>query len=91
MLKVNNALVAAHDVTLKAGGRVILDHVNLAVRPGEIVTIIGPNGAGKSTLVKVLLGHEHIETTARYLRAVAVDPCVLKDVLETLLSEEGPS
>ena len=56
MLKVNNALVAAHDVTLKAGGRVILDHVNLAVRPGEIVTIIGPNGAGKSTLVKVLLG-----------------------------------
>jgi zinc transport system ATP-binding protein len=56
MLKVNNALVAAHDVTLKAGGRVILDRVNLAVRPGEIVTIIGPNGAGKSTLVKVLLG-----------------------------------
>ncbi len=34
----------------------ILDKVNLAVRPGEIVTIIGPNGAGKSTLVKVLLG-----------------------------------
>ena len=46
MLKVNNALVAAHDVTLKAGGRVILDRVNLAVRPGEIVTFIGPNGAG---------------------------------------------
>lgn len=42
-------------------------------------------------VVKVLLGHEHIETTDRYLRAVAVDPCVLKDVLETLLSEEGPS
>jgi integrase len=42
-------------------------------------------------VVKVLLGHEHIETTDRYLRAVAVDPCVLKDVLDTLLSEEGPS
>ncbi len=55
MLKINNALVSAHDVTLKAGSRLILDHVNVAVRPGEIVTIIGPNGAGKSTLVKVLL------------------------------------
>lgn len=56
MLKVNNALVTAHDVTLRMGGRLILDKVNMAVRPGEIVTIIGPNGAGKSTLVKVLLG-----------------------------------
>ncbi|NMD09119.1 MAG: metal ABC transporter ATP-binding protein [Phyllobacteriaceae bacterium] len=55
MLKVNNALIASHDVSLKVGGRLILDRVNLSVRPGEIVTIIGPNGAGKSTLVKVLL------------------------------------
>lgn len=55
MLKVNNALVACQDLTLKLGGRLILDKVNLAVRPSEIVTIIGPNGAGKSTLVKVLL------------------------------------
>ncbi len=37
-------------------------------------------------VVKVLLGHEHIETTDRYLRALAVDACVLKDVLDTLLS-----
>ena len=36
--------------------RLILDKVNLDVRPGEIVTIIGPNGAGKSSLVRVLLG-----------------------------------
>ena len=40
-------------------------------------------------VVKVLLGHEHLDTTDRYLRAVAVDPCVLKDVLDTLLSETG--
>lgn len=40
-------------------------------------------------VVKVLLGHEHVETTDRYLRAVAVDPCVLKDVLDTLLSKTG--
>lgn len=38
-------------------------------------------------VVKVLMGHERIETTDRYLRAIAVDACVLKEVLNTLLSE----
>jgi zinc transport system ATP-binding protein len=56
MLKVNDALVEARDVSLIVGARKLLDHVNMAVRGGEIVTVIGPNGAGKSTLVKVLLG-----------------------------------
>jgi iron complex transport system ATP-binding protein len=35
---------------------VILDHVNLTARAGEIVGICGPNGAGKSTLLRVLAG-----------------------------------
>jgi len=30
--------------------------VDLAVRPGEIVTLIGPNGSGKSTTAKLALG-----------------------------------
>ena len=34
----------------------ILEHVDLDIHPGEIVTLIGPNGAGKTTLVRVLLG-----------------------------------
>ena len=38
-------------------------------------------------VVKILMGHEHVETTDRYLRAIAVDACVLKDVLDTLLSQ----
>jgi site-specific recombinase XerD len=37
-------------------------------------------------IVKVLMGHERIETTDRYLRAIAVDAWVLKEVLDTLLS-----
>ena len=40
-------------------------------------------------IVKVLMGHEHIETTDRYLRAIAVDTHVLKDVLESLLSRDA--
>lgn len=39
-------------------------------------------------IVKILMGHEHINTTDRYLRAVSIDPHVLSDVLDTLLSEK---
>jgi len=56
MLKATGALLSAKDATLTIGTRTILDHVNVDVRAGEIVTVIGPNGAGKSTLVRAMLG-----------------------------------
>lgn len=37
-------------------------------------------------IVKILMGHEHIETTDRYLRAVAIDTHVLTEVLDSLLA-----
>ena len=37
-------------------------------------------------VVKVLMGHEHIETTDRYLRTIAVDTSVLSEVLDSLLA-----
>ena len=52
----HSALLSARGVGLKRNGRVILDHIDLDIRPAEIVTLIGPNGAGKTTLVRVLLG-----------------------------------
>lgn len=78
------ALVEAVAVTVRRAGRPVLDAVDLAVRPGEIVTLIGPNGAGKSTLVRTLLGLVTPES-GRILRrpglkvgyspqAVAIDP-----------------
>lgn len=49
-------LVEARDIVVRRRGHAILDQVDIAVGPGEIVTLIGPNGAGKTTLVRVLLG-----------------------------------
>ena len=34
----------------------ILDHVDLAVSPGEFVAVLGPSGSGKSTLLGLLAG-----------------------------------
>jgi hypothetical protein len=33
------------------------------------------------------MGHEHIETTDRYLRAIAADPFTLTEALDSLIDE----
>ncbi len=53
-----DVLVAAQGLGFHRGGQRLLEGVDLAVGPGEIVTLIGPNGAGKTTLVRLLLGLE---------------------------------
>jgi ABC-2 type transport system ATP-binding protein len=43
-------------VTVRAGGRVILDHLSLAVEQRSVFALLGRNGAGKTTAFRCLLG-----------------------------------
>jgi ATP-binding cassette subfamily F protein 3 len=43
-------------ITVRLGGRAILDRATAAIPPGSKVGLIGRNGAGKSTLMKVIVG-----------------------------------
>ena len=49
-------LIETRHLAVRLGGTPVLDDVNIAVAPGEIVTIVGPNGSGKSTLLHSLIG-----------------------------------
>ncbi|MBU0793186.1 MAG: ATP-binding cassette domain-containing protein [Alphaproteobacteria bacterium] len=49
MLTINN-------ITVRLGGRVILDAASAALPPRSRVGLIGRNGAGKSTLMKTIIG-----------------------------------
>jgi ABC-2 type transport system ATP-binding protein len=44
------------DLTKKYGELLAVDHINFAVKNGEIFGFLGPNGAGKTTTVRMLTG-----------------------------------
>jgi len=49
-------MLTLNAITVRLGGRAILDGASASLPPGSRVGLIGRNGAGKSTLVKVIAG-----------------------------------
>ncbi|ODT78427.1 MAG: hypothetical protein ABS76_23850 [Pelagibacterium sp. SCN 64-44] len=43
-------------ISVRAGGRTLLDRVDFTAARGAVTGLIGPNGAGKSTLMRAFLG-----------------------------------
>lgn len=48
--------VEVSGLTVRRGGRAVLEEVSLRVGRGDFLAIVGPNGAGKTTLVQALAG-----------------------------------
>ncbi len=58
LLKIENGAVGYEE-------RLILDRVELTIRPGERIGLLGRNGAGKSTLIKLLANRIPLRTGTR--------------------------
>ncbi len=68
----------------------VIDHLELDVKPGEIVAVVGPSGAGKSTLASLLArlydpSGGRIELDGHDLRAL--DPTWLRQQVGTVAQE----
>jgi branched-chain amino acid transport system ATP-binding protein len=50
------SLLKLDNTTIRFGGLVAVNSVNLEVEEGEILALIGPNGAGKSTIFNLVTG-----------------------------------
>jgi ABC-2 type transport system ATP-binding protein len=53
------------------GGRLVVDHVDLVLRRGEILGFLGPNGAGKTTTIRMALNL--VRPTAGTVRVLGHD------------------
>ncbi|MBP1698847.1 MAG: transporter related [Deltaproteobacteria bacterium] len=50
------SIVETKDLTIRFGGHVAVDHVNVQIFPFTFKSIIGPNGAGKTTFFNMISG-----------------------------------
>jgi iron(III) transport system ATP-binding protein len=48
--------LSVENVSYGAGGKTIVDNVNLTVPPGKIACLLGPSGCGKTTLLRLIAG-----------------------------------
>ena len=53
----DDSIIQARGLTRRYGQVLAVDHVDFAVRRGEIFGFLGPNGAGKTTTVRMLTGY----------------------------------
>lgn len=50
------SVLTCNGLTKKYSGIPALDHVDLQLKPGQIVGLLGPNGSGKTTMIKLAAG-----------------------------------
>lgn len=67
-------MLTIKNLTKHFDNRTIIDHLNLEILEGKILTIVGPSGGGKTTLLRCLAGLETIDSGELLLDGVPFNP-----------------
>ena len=81
--RLGNTVFEIHQVTIKAGEKMILEDLYWNIGPGDRTGIVGVNGAGKTTLFKALLG-QITAVAGKITTGVTVKAAFLSQHLEEL-------
>jgi iron complex transport system ATP-binding protein len=64
----------------KNSQKLLHQHLNLALKPGELICMMGPNGAGKSTLIKTLAGFIPVQEGDAFIKDKSIRTLKEKDI-----------
>ena len=89
------SLLTVQDVTIRIGGRTLLEGADLRVDAGRRIGLVGRNGAGKSTLLKAVSGELavdggdiHLSPRAKLAQVRQEAPSGPQDLLTTVLAAD---
>ncbi|HEY4345529.1 MAG TPA: heme ABC transporter ATP-binding protein [Parvibaculum sp.] len=65
-------MIEARGISVRIGGRFLVEDVSFRVAPGRVTALLGPNGAGKSTIISVLSGERKADAGQAEIDGVAM-------------------
>ncbi|SKA15081.1 ATP-binding cassette domain-containing protein [Sediminibacterium ginsengisoli] len=69
-------LLEVSDLTVKAGGQLLLEHVSFAVHAGQQLAVAGASGSGKTSLLKCLAAYQSTGDQIRFHSITGKKPSV---------------
>lgn len=73
-------ILEVKDLSMRFGGLLAVDGVQLALKPKEIFAIIGPNGAGKTSLVRMASAEEFPSSGTAFLMGERIGKTDMRDL-----------
>ena len=76
--------VRVDNITVRTGGKILVDGLSCEVKENEFLVIIGPNGAGKTTLLKSICGLNKVQSGRISLFGRTLESISRRDLASTM-------